>query len=126
MNIDTFLTNWANVSEELPNTSTRLYNDLEVTLTKSGRDNTVRLNSIKSRKQKKGRATDFMKWLIKEAKAGEFDITLCAQPWGYSFEDTPKKEKVKTWLEGLGFIVKWEWPNEDGYEMSYDYWWNSQ
>lgn len=118
--IDIFLTNWANMSEEKPSTLIRLYNDLEVTLTKSGRENTVRLNSLKSKDQKKGNATKFIKWLTKEARKGDFDITLCAQSWGYSFEDLPKKGKIKEWLLNLGFTVKWEYPEESGYEMEYD------
>lgn len=120
MSIDIFLANWVNMSEKQPDTSTRLYNDLEVTLSKSGRDNTVHLNALKSRDQKKGKATKFIKWLTKEARKGDFDITLCAQPWGHNFEDTPKKERVRDWLLGLGFTVKWEYPDEEGYEMEYD------
>ncbi len=119
MNIDTFLSNWENKSEEIPNTSRRLYNELEVTLSKSGRYNTIRLNALKSKDKKNENATKFMRWLIKEANKGKFDITLCAQPWGYSFEELPKKEKLRDWYLGFGFIVKWEMPDNNGYEMVY-------
>lgn len=118
MSIDTFLEQWSNSTVEIPNSSTRLYNEiLEVQLTKSGRDLTVRLNSLKSRKQKKGHSNKFLKWLTREADKNHFILSVCVQPWGYSFESSPSKEDLKKWFARNGFTVKWEYPNKQGYEM---------
>lgn len=121
MSIDTFLEEWNDstvaITSELA-WDRRLHQDvLEVHLTKSGRDNTVRLNALKSNEQKKGHSSKFLKWLTKEADEGKFILSVCVQPWGYSFESSPSKENLKDWFERHGFVVKWKYPDEKGYEM---------
>ncbi len=120
MNIESFLKDWeANTTElEGPLTqSRRLYKDvLEVQLTKSGRDNTVRINANKSLEKKKGHASKFLKWLVKEADKGKFELSACVQPWGHSFEKTPSADVLKNSFAKLGFSVRFEYPDE-GFEM---------
>jgi len=119
MNIDTFLKQWLKKSTKLDTSERREYHNLEVQLSKSGHYNTLRVNALKSKDPKKGHATKFMKSLIKEANKNKFDIELCAQPWGHSFEDVPTKDVVREWLLKLGFKIKFEYPDKEGYEMVY-------
>ena len=121
MSIDTFLKSWNDSTTEITNAlgnNRRLYNDvLEIQLTKSGRANTVRLNSLKSVDKKKGHGSKFLKWLAREADKGKFALTVCVQPWGHSFESSPSKDVLKDWFARNGFTMKWEYPDEKGYEM---------
>jgi len=119
MTIDTFLENWVKNTETLEYCSRRLYNDImEVHLSKSGRTNTLRINAIKSRECEKGHATKFIKWLIRQANQHNFNLTTCAQPWGHSFESIPSKEVVRDLFLKHGFKIKWQYPDEKGWEMA--------
>lgn len=117
---DAFLKDWeSNSSVSEKNDKIRTNGNLEIKLSKSGRENTIRLNYLKSTKPKNGEATKFMKWLTKQADKHQVTLTLCAQPVGYSWnkDELPNKDKLKQWTERLGFKVKFQYPDSEGYEM---------
>lgn len=118
--IEAFFAEWKNNSK--PHKSSmmkhiRMFNDVEVALSKSACTNTVRVNSLRSNDQRKGEATKFMKWLTRRADKQGFFVTLSAEPFGWNKDDAMDKDQLKEWMEKYGFSVKWEWPDEDGYEM---------
>lgn len=118
-NITNFMNTWnERDSSESFNTRSKIFNKLDVELSKSGRDDcTVRINYIQSRKRRKGELKKFLTWITKLADANEFTLTMAAQPCGRHYEDTPKKEKLKEIIERYGFTVRFEYPDGNGYEM---------
>lgn len=119
--LTSFLERWNKSTTEIGGLANnrRLYREvLEIDLVKSARSNTLRLNALKSKKRRKGHSSKFMKWLIKQADRGDFMVTACVQPWGYSFEQsTLSKDALRDWFIKYGFKVVWEYPDGKGYEM---------
>ena len=121
--IENFLEIWnkrdlAQTRSLLANSKARVYNNLNVTLTKSAsNDYTVRINYIESIKRRKGEMKKFLQWLIAQADKGGFNLSMAVQPAGRHYEDTPSKEKLKEITERFGFTVRFEYPDGLGYEM---------
>lgn len=118
-NITTFINEWNKRDKsEFGSTRSKTFNKLDVEISKSGRDDyTVRINYIQSNKRRKGELKKFLSWITKQADAGEFNLTMAAQPCGRHYEDVPKKEKLKEISEKYGFTVRFEYPDGNGYEM---------
>lgn len=94
-------------------------NALEIELSKSGRDNnTIRINSIRSLSSGSRKLGKFMNWITKKADSGGFQLSLAAQPFGWNREEIPSKDKIKFYMERFNFRVKYEYPDEEGYEMA--------
>jgi len=117
--IDTFMADWSSRQDAPAHTSrAKIYEHLLVELTKSARDNkTVRINHIKSTYNRSGDLRTFLKWITGEADQKSFSLTMAVQPSGRHFEDAPNKDKLKTVAEKYGFRVKFEYPDNQGYEM---------
>ena len=120
--IDTFLETWnkreAPAESPLTNTNSRKYNGLDVVLSQSARNGrTVRINHIVSNKRRKGELKKFLRWIVAQADKGDFDLTMAAQPINRHYEDGISKDKLKETAEKVGFEMRFEYPDELGYEM---------
>lgn len=120
--IDTFLETWNKRDEPaaspLTNQISRKYNNLNVVLSKSARNNnTIRINYIVSNKRRKGEMKKFLRWMATQADKGDFEVTMAAQPVNRHYEDGVSKEKLKEVAESFGFEEKFEYPDGLGHEM---------
>ena len=103
-------------------TRSKIFNNLEVELSKSGRDDyTIRINHILSKKRQKGELKKFLSWITTQADTNKFVLSMAVQPCGRHYEDVPKKEKLKEISEKYGFVEKFEYPDGAGYEMTRHY-----
>ena len=120
--VDTFLNSWGQNSKPeqspLVNPRARVFNNLHVELSKSGRDeNTVRINHIKSFKRQSGELKKFLQWITNEATKNKFVLSMAVQPCNNHYEEPVPKEKLKEVARRYGFEVHFEYPDGRGYEM---------
>lgn len=120
--IEKFLAAWdtrdAPVSSPLVSQNSKIYNNLHVVLSKSGRDNkTVRINYIESKRRRKGEMKKFLKWIAAQADKGGFNLSMAVQPINRHYEESVPKEKLKETAVGVGFTERFEYPDGLGYEM---------
>jgi hypothetical protein len=118
--LEKFLEDWRSFTPSTGlNKRAKLFDGvLEIELSKSGRDdNTIRVNSIRSLSSGSRKLGKFMNWLTKKADSGGFQLSLAAQPFGWNREELPSKDKIKFYMERFNFQVKYEYPDEEGYEM---------
>lgn len=119
---EAFLNEWNNNSKIIDSDksgNTRGFSNLMVQLSKSASDDyTMRINYIKSTKRKKGELKKFMTWITNLADKNELTLIMAAQPFGRYDEDKPNKHKLKEITERYGFELKYEYPDELGYEMA--------
>jgi hypothetical protein len=118
--LEKFLEDWRSFTPSTGlNKRAKLFDGvLEIELSKSGRDdNTIRVNSIHSLSSGSRKLGKFMNWLTKKADSGGFQLSLAAQPFGWNREELPSKDKIKFYMERFNFQVKYEYPDEEGYEM---------
>ena len=121
--INDFMDTWnKRDNTETDDSHSKIFNKLEVELSKSGRnDYTIRINYITSKTRRKGELKKFLSWITKQADLNKFDLSMAAQPCGRHYEDLPKKEKLKEITEKYGFVEKFEYPDGIGYEMTRAY-----
>lgn len=120
MTVENFLATWNENSDTIENSKRkRLFNVFEVELSKSGRQNTVRLNSIRSTARKSGELKNLMKWLVKQADKNSVTLSMACQSFGFSWDqdELPTTDKLREIAERHKFKVKWEYP-DGGYEMA--------
>lgn len=120
-NIENFLKVWEKETTESTDGRARIFGSVEVELSKSGRENTIRVNSVRSLEYKKGEATAFFKWLAAKADEYDFTVTLCAQPFGWNSGDLPTHDQLVKWVSKFGFKTWFTYPDGNGTEMYRDY-----
>jgi hypothetical protein len=119
--INEFFIEWERMTtpteSALLNKTARRFNDMHVVLSRSGRDNTVRINYMKSTRKKSGEMKKFLKWITAQATANEFALSMAVQPCSSHYEEAVSKEKLREVATRYGFVVQHEYPDSVGYEM---------
>lgn len=116
--VSKFLEEWKKQTKDLDTKRGRLFGDnLEVELSESGRENTLRVNAVKSNLSYSGEATKFFEWLAQKADEYKFNVTLCAQPFGWAYEGKPSHEQLVEWVSRFGFKSSFTYEDGLGTEM---------
>jgi len=119
--VDKFISDWTSNSQptKIKVRTTRVHRNFEVEISPSARRDTVRLNSIRSLNPKCGELKKLLNWLAKKADKHGVTLTMACQPFGFGWsgDEFPDKDKLKDIAERYKFVVKFEYPDGDGYEM---------
>lgn len=118
MSVESFMTDWEQASKEtLEYFDSRIFNDkVVVSMSPSGRQNTIRIRAVRSLELKKGHATAFYNWVKEKAKEHKVDVRLAAQTFGWITDEMPKDEQVVAWCFRMGMKKLYEYP-ERGVEF---------
>lgn len=124
--VDTFLNHWNTVSDKatvvettIGSSKSRKFNNVLVELSKSGRNNVLRVNLLTSLVKGKGNASSFIKWLNGQADKHDFVISMCAQSVSTAGQESDmKKDQLVGWVKRHGFKVRYEYPDEAGVEVA--------
>ena len=77
----------------------------------------MRINYIKSLSRQNGELKTFLQWITEKATKGKFNLSMAVQPCNSHYEEAVPKEKLKEVAERYGFAMKFEYPDQLGYEM---------
>ncbi len=118
MSVESFIKEWEAISVISAKSGVRVFNNVEAKVVKTGWDNTVKLQSVRSLSPKQGNATSLVKKINELAKTHNVIIRLTAQnlnPWKQS---SMNRNEICNWFKKNGFKPLFTWPDNTGVEMS--------
>lgn len=117
MSVDSFINEWEAISTVGTRNGTRVLNNFEARMARTGWDNTVKLQGGWSLAPKQGNSTAAIKQVVELAKKHGVTVRVTAQnmiPWK---QGSMNRNEITNWLKKLGFRPMFTWPDGTGVEM---------
>lgn len=117
MSVESFINEWEAISTPGARKESRVLNNVEARMARTGWDNTVKLQLGYSLAPKQGNGTAFVKSAMDLAKKHGVILRVTAQnltPWK---QHSMNRNEITNWLKRLGFRPMFTWPDGIGVEM---------